>query len=53
MVERRLLTRETRDNDTAMPFHWRFTRANLDRRLAPLSAAPSATLSRREPAPAA
>ena len=36
-VERRLLAFEARYNDTAVPFHWRFTRADLDRRLAQLS----------------
>ena len=37
-VERRLLAFEARDNDTAVPFHWRFTRADLDRRLLQLTA---------------
>ena len=32
-VERRLLAFETLYNDTAVPFHWRFTRADLERRL--------------------
>jgi hypothetical protein len=32
-VERRLLAFEARHNDTAVPFHWRFTRQHLDRRL--------------------
>ncbi len=32
-VERRLLAFEARYNDTAVPFHWRFTRADLARRL--------------------
>ena len=32
-VERRLLAFETRYNDTAVPFNWRFTRLDLDRRL--------------------
>ena len=32
-VERRLRAFETLYNDTAIPFHWRFTRADLDRRL--------------------
>ncbi len=32
-VEQRLLAVETRYNDTAVPFHWRFTRADLERRL--------------------
>jgi hypothetical protein len=37
-VERRLLAFETLYNDTAVPFHWRFTRADLDRRLLQLAA---------------
>jgi hypothetical protein len=37
-VERRLLAFEARYNDTAVPFHWRFTRADLDRRLLQLAA---------------
>ena len=36
-VERRLLAFEALYNDTAVPFHWRFTRADLDRRLLQLS----------------
>ncbi len=32
-VEQRLLAFEALDNDTAVPFNWRFTRADLDRRL--------------------
>jgi hypothetical protein len=35
-VERRLLAFEARYNDTAVPFHWRFTRRDLERRLAQL-----------------
>ena len=35
-VEQRLLDFETRYNDTAVPFHWRFTRADLEDRLAAL-----------------
>jgi DDE superfamily endonuclease len=35
-VEQRLLDCETRSNDTATPFHWRFTRQHLDDRLAAL-----------------
>ena len=35
-VETRLLAFETLYNDTAMPFHWRFTRQQLDDRLATL-----------------
>ena len=37
-VERRLLAGEALYNDTAVPFHWRFTRADLDRRLLQLAA---------------
>jgi hypothetical protein len=33
-VEQRLLAFETLYNDTAVPFNWRFTRADLERRLA-------------------
>jgi hypothetical protein len=36
-VERRLLAFEARYNDTAVPFHWRFSRADLDRRLLQLT----------------
>jgi hypothetical protein len=36
-VERRLLAFEALYNDTAVPFHWRFTRADLDRRLLQLA----------------
>ena len=32
-VARRLLAFEALHNDTAVPFHWRFSRADLDRRL--------------------
>jgi hypothetical protein len=39
-VETRLLAFEARYNDTAVPFHWRFTRADLDDRLAALAALP-------------
>ncbi len=35
-IEQRLLDFETLYNDTAVPFHWRFTRADLDDRLAAL-----------------
>ncbi len=35
-VERRLLAFEALYNDTAVPFHWRFTRADLEARLAAL-----------------
>jgi hypothetical protein len=37
-VERRLLAFAARYNDTAMPFRWRFTRADLDRHLLELAA---------------
>jgi hypothetical protein len=36
-VERRLLAFEALYNDTAVPFHWRFARADLDRRLLQLT----------------
>ncbi len=36
-VERRLLAFEALYNDTAVPFHWRFTRQHLDARLAALT----------------
>jgi hypothetical protein len=36
-VERRLPAFEALYNDTAVPFHWRFTRADLDRRLLQLA----------------
>lgn len=39
-VEQRLLDFETLYNDTAVPFHWRFTRADLEDRLAALAALP-------------
>ena len=39
-VERRLLDFETLYNDTAVPFHWRFTRQHLEDRLAALPALP-------------
>jgi len=48
-VERRLLAFEARYNDTAAPFHWRFTRADLARRLLQLPA----TLGPAEPVPEA
>jgi hypothetical protein len=47
-VETRLLAFETLYNDTAVPFHWRFTRADLDARLAALP-----DLSRPSPIPEA
>jgi hypothetical protein len=37
-VEQRLLAFEARYNDTAVPFNWRFTRADLERRLRQLPA---------------
>ena len=40
-VEQRLLAFEALYNDTARPFHWRFTRADLDRRLAQLPPLPA------------
>jgi len=39
-VATRLRAFEALDNDTAVPFHWRFTRADLDDRLAALAAPP-------------
>ena len=39
-VEARLLAFEALYNDTAVPFHWRFTRAALEDRLAALAALP-------------
>ena len=39
-VERRLLAFEARYNDTAVPFHWRFTRQHLEDRLAALPESP-------------
>ena len=39
-VERRLLAFEALYNDTAVPFHWRFTRQQLEERLAALTALP-------------
>jgi DDE superfamily endonuclease len=39
-VEQRLLAFEALYNDTARPFNWRFTRADLTARLAQLAAAP-------------
>ncbi len=40
-VEQRLLAFETLYNDTARPFHWRFTRDDLTARLAHLQEAPA------------
>ena len=48
-VERRLLAFEARYNDTARPFNWRFTRADLERRLAQLPDADRPEPSMREP----
>ena len=39
-VEQRLLAFEAHYNDTAVPFHWRFTRADLEDRLAALPLVP-------------
>ena len=47
-LEHRLLAFETLYNDTAVPFHWRFTRQQLDDRLAAL---PSLAVQRLPPAP--
>jgi len=47
-VERRLLAFAARYNATAVPFHWRFTRADLERRLAQLPDAPPAAVPRPE-----
>ncbi len=53
-VERRLLAYEALYNDTAVPFHWRFTRADLERRLAQLPEADHpATPVPKAPRPAA
>jgi len=48
-VERRLLAVEALYNDTARPFNWRFTRADLERRLAQLPDADRPEPSMREP----
>jgi hypothetical protein len=45
-VEQRLLAFEVRYNDTAVPFHWRFTRQDLDDRIAALAALPPPALPR-------
>jgi len=50
-VEQRLLAFETLYNDTAVPFHWRFTRAALEDRLAALTALPPPPLLLPEPPP--
>lgn len=57
-VERRLLAFADRYNDTAVPYHWRFTRQQLDDRLAALPELPPpilalpASASPSPPAPA-
>jgi len=57
-VERRLLAFAALDNDTAVPFHWRFTRQQLEDRLAALPevpppiTAPPASAAPPSPAPA-
>jgi len=43
-VEQRLLAFEVLHNDTAVPFHWRFTRQDLDDRIAALAALPPPAL---------
>ncbi len=48
-VERRLLAFEALYNDTARPFNWRFTRADLEHRLAQLPDADRPEPSMREP----
>ena len=48
-VERRLVAFEALYNDTARPFNWRFTRADLERRLAQLPDADRPEPSTREP----
>jgi hypothetical protein len=48
-VERRLLAFEARYNDTAVPFHWRFTRQQLDDRLAALPDLPPPRLDAASP----
>jgi hypothetical protein len=50
-VERRLLAFEVRYGDTAVPFNWRFTRADLERRLRQLPADLGPAAPRPEPAP--
>ena len=48
-VEQRLLAFETLYNDTAVPFNWRFTRADLERRLRQLPADLGPAAPRSEP----
>ena len=52
-VEQRLLAYEARYNDTAVPFHWRFTRADLEQRLRqlPTDLDPAATIPEPLPRP--
>jgi hypothetical protein len=52
-VERRLLAFEALYNDTAVPFHWRFTRQQLEDRLAALPDLPPPRLEAATPPPAA
>ena len=52
-VETRPLAFELRYNDTAAPFHWRFTRQHLDARLAVLKDLPPPRLARADPVPIA
>ncbi len=49
-VEQRLLAFELRYNDTAVPFHWRFTRQHLEDRLAALPEVPPPILAPPNPA---
>jgi len=51
-VERRLLAFEARYNDTAVPFHWRFTRQHLEAQLAALPDLPPPRLDAPTPPPA-
>jgi hypothetical protein len=50
-VEARLLAFEALYNDTAVPFHWRFTRQHLEARLAALPAVPPPRPPRPAPTP--
>jgi hypothetical protein len=50
-VERRLLAFEARYNDTAVPFDWRFTRADLEQRLRQLPTNPDPAAPIPEPLP--
>jgi len=49
-AEQRLLAFELRYNDTAVPFHWRFTRQHLEDRLAALPEVPPPILAPPNPA---